>query len=106
MVVLMLEHPPLSSSDAVENLPIGIVRRVNQEDAVFILDEDRPEPVFHRWAPMLTSKMPDGGEQGTFTACGRRLTSWSSFAREYNARLRPEHALTFARPCRLCWKGL
>lgn len=105
MAIAALDDRLVSMSDAVTDQPIGLTRRIGREQFVFIFDEDRREPVFHRWAPVLTHDMPDGDrEPGLFTGCGRRLSSWQSFTKHYHARLRPEHAMTFARPCRRCWK--
>lgn len=104
VAVLATPEPgPLSLSDAVSEQPIGLTRRIDREHYVYILKTDRPEPVFHRWAPLLDKPEPDGDGPGIFTGCGRRLTSWKTFTRHFEAKLRPAHAMTFARPCRSCW---
>lgn len=102
-MVAVLAEAPLSLSDAVSEQPIGLTRRIDRELHVYILDADRKEPVFHRWAPLAGRPEPDGQGPGIFTGCGRRLSSWTSFTRHFEAKLRPSHAMTFARPCRRCW---
>jgi hypothetical protein len=62
---------------------------------VWIIDTDNPEPVFHRLRNMIGPDRPYVARMG----CGKTDRNRQGLA----ARLRLDHAVVIARPCRTCF---